>query len=136
MTYQPLPPPLRDPLPFADVPRPEVVIWFKIYCGALCVLYLGVAALSLVYFMIDPATLELSHLEAQMTGTVLLVAGLVCYGACMIPFVFQPRPWLWVYDLVVICVGMTSFCCMPVCIPLLIFWIKPEVRAYFGRTSG
>jgi hypothetical protein len=43
---------------------------------------------------------------------------------------------LWVYDLVVICVGMTSFCCMPVCIPLLIFWIKPEVRAYFGRTAG
>jgi hypothetical protein len=29
---------------------------------------------------------------------------------------------------------MTSACFLPACIPLLIYWIKPDVKAYFGRT--
>jgi hypothetical protein len=33
---------------------------------------------------------------------------------------------------VIICLGMTSACFLPVCIPLLIFWIKPETKLYFG----
>jgi hypothetical protein len=30
---------------------------------------------------------------------------------------------------------MTSVCCIPACVPLLIYWIKPETKAYFGRTA-
>jgi hypothetical protein len=42
---------------------------------------------------------------------------------------------VWVYDIVLICLGMTSVCCMPVTIPLLIFWIKPDAKAWFGRVA-
>jgi hypothetical protein len=28
---------------------------------------------------------------------------------------------------------MTSACFLPFCIPLLIFWLKPEAKHYFGR---
>ena len=46
---------------------------------------------------------------------------------------FLPRrKWVWIYDLVVICLGMTSCCTLPVCIALLIFWIRPETRQFFG----
>ncbi len=65
----------------------------------------------------------------------------IIYGAIglglAVPFtmgaILKPRPWVWIFDLVLICIGMTSPCCMPASIPLLIFWIKPETRAYFGR---
>jgi hypothetical protein len=40
---------------------------------------------------------------------------------------------LWVYDLVVICLGMTSACILPASVPLLIFWLKPEVKSHFGK---
>ncbi|MGB7159266.1 MAG: hypothetical protein WBD40_14450 [Tepidisphaeraceae bacterium] len=47
---------------------------------------------------------------------------------------FLPRrPWVWIYDLVLICLGLTSICCMPATIPLLIFWLKPEAKAWFGK---
>ena len=54
-----------------------------------------------------------------------------------IPFAIAPflgrKSWVWVYDLVLICLGMTSCACLPATIPLLIFWLKPETKAWFGR---
>ena len=47
--------------------------------------------------------------------------------------VVRPRPWVWTYDLVVICFGFTSACFFPFCIPLLIFWLKPPVKEWFGK---
>jgi hypothetical protein len=65
-------------------------------------------------------------------GAGCLLIGLALFGACLLPLILRPRPWLWTYNLVVICVGMTSACFLPFCIPLLIFWLKPEVKAHFG----
>jgi hypothetical protein len=39
---------------------------------------------------------------------------------------------VWVYDLVLICMGMTSAGCIPACVPLPIFRIKPETKRCFG----
>ena len=43
------------------------------------------------------------------------------------------NPWAWIYGMVLICIGLTSPCCLPVTIPLLIGWIKDDAKAYFGR---
>lgn len=111
---------------------PKVVRWFKVYAGFLCVLYLVTAVFSLVFFLVDPAELEMGVIEARMVGALLLVVGLVLFAGCLVPLLLRPRPWLWVYDLVVICLGMTSACFLPACIPLLIYWLKPEAKEYFG----
>jgi hypothetical protein len=65
---------------------------------------------------------------------ILLFFSIAMFGACLLPLVVQPRPWLWTYDLIVICAGMTSLCFLPASIPLLIFWMKPEIKSYFGKT--
>lgn len=52
----------------------------------------------------------------------------------VLPLVLGPWPWLWTYDLVIICLGMTSTCILPASIPLLIFWLKPETKRYFGKS--
>jgi hypothetical protein len=50
-----------------------------------------------------------------------------------VALLLPPRPWTWIYHLVIICFGMTSACCIPMCVPLVIFWLKPDTKAYFGR---
>lgn len=66
-------------------------------------------------------------------GGLLLTISLVFIVACFLPFILAPRPWLWVYNLVIICLGMTSACYLLACIPLLIFWLKPETQRYYGK---
>jgi hypothetical protein len=97
-------------------------------------LYLATAAFSLFFFLADPADTEMSTVVARITGALLLVLGLGLFGACLLPLILRPRPWLWTYDLVVICLGMTSACILPASIPLLIFWLKPEAKRYFGKS--
>jgi len=113
---------------------PKVLLWFKIYCGLLCLLYLAVAAFSLFFFFADPSDTEMSVTAARITGVLLLLVGIVLFVVCLLPLILAPRPWLWTFDLVVICLGMTSACFLPACIPLLIFWLKPDTKRYFGKS--
>jgi hypothetical protein len=125
-----------DALPPIPQP-PKVLAWYRAYSGAMAVLYLVVFAAGLgVAFMHDrlagapddpPATFWLAY------GAFIAVLGLVLGGLFVASFFLPPRPWVWIYHLGLISIGLTSPCCMPVCIPLLIFWIKPETRVYFGR---
>jgi hypothetical protein len=117
----------------SEVVRPPVIKWFRVYCWVLCVMYLAVAAFSLVFFLGDPAELEMSRMAALVAGTGILLVGLGLLVASLLPLVVRPRPWLWTYDLVIICLGMTSACFLPACIPLLIFWMKPDAKSYFGK---
>jgi len=113
---------------------PKVICWFKVYAALFAALYLACAALSLVFLILrEPVSLDMSREEALITGALMLIIGLPLCAAFILPFFLRPRPWVWVYDLVLICIGLTSPCCMPASIPLLVYWLKPEARAYFGR---
>jgi hypothetical protein len=54
------------------------------------------------------------------------------FGAA--PFL-PKRRWVWIYDLVLICLSFTG-CCIAFGIPLLIFWLKPETKAFFNMQSS
>ena len=110
------------------------MVWFNAYAGFLCLLYLLTASASLIFFFADPADIEMPAAAARGLGVVFLAMGLVLFAACLLPLMIRPRPWLWTYDLVVICLGMTSACFLPACVPLLIFWLKPETKRYFGKS--
>lgn len=114
--------------------QPSVIVWFKVYCGVLCFIYLCLAASSLFFFLAPPSELEMSPMAARITGVAVLVSGLLFFAICFVPFVVPPRPWVWVYGICLIALGMTSACFVPACVPLLIFWLKPEVKSYFGKT--
>jgi len=112
---------------------PKVLAWFKVYSALLAAVYLVLAASSLVFFLVKPSNLDTTKGGAILMGLMMLGIGLVFAAAFVLPFFLKPKPWVWIYDLVLICVGLTSPCCMPASIPLLIYWLKPEVKAYFGR---
>jgi hypothetical protein len=56
----------------------------------------------------------------------------------MIPYAMGPfvkgKSWGWVFGIVLIAIGMTSCCLWPITIPLLIQWIKPEMKRAFGQS--
>lgn len=112
---------------------PKVILCFKIYCVVLCLIYLATAAASLFFFLADPRDIEMSRTAARVVGSCFLAMGLVLFGVCLLPLILAPRPWLWTFDFVVICLGMTSACFLPVCVPLLLFWLKPDAKRYFGK---
>ena len=125
---------MQDPINYPPE-RPAVVVWLKVYCGILAFVYLLCALMSLLFFFADPVELEMAPAEAQIIGAVFLILGIVLFVVFLIPIILEPRPWLWIYDLVAICLGLTSVCCFPFSVALLIFWLKPEVKRYFGMTT-
>jgi hypothetical protein len=71
-----------------------------------------------------------------------ITAGWVIIGAAIVfsfPFmaglVLPRKPWTWMFGIVLMALGMTSICFLPFVAALLIFWIKPETQAYFGRKN-
>lgn len=112
---------------------PSAYKWFVAYCIFMALGYLTVAVMGIVFMFVEPDA-EMSAAEARIMSVVFFVVGLVFF----VPYAavpFLPRQsWVWVLGLVLICIGLSSACCLPVCIPLLIFWLKPEMKAFYGRT--
>lgn len=138
----PLPP--YGPTPYGSPPRPPggeppVWKWFRVYVGLMSVLYLAFAGMGLFMIAFGPTIAESSRNPSDafvmpFLGGVYAVLGFVFMGVFVYGLMIPRKPWAWIYGLVLICFGMTSPCCMPASIPLLIFWIKPEMKAFFGRS--
>lgn len=121
---------------------PPVVILFKIYAGLVALIYLCAMGVGIFMLVAGASVQGLEELQGDMSpivvGVIGAVMGLVVSVAYSIGVFLPRRPWGWVYGIVLIAFGMVLFgmmslCCMPLTIPLLIFWLKPEVKAYFGR---
>ena len=116
---------------------PGVLLWFKVFCGLMLLLYVlvaGVGALLLAMpeqFADPEAGFASDQSEAVILGVVYLALGLVFAVLYALPFILPRGKGTWVYNLVMICLSMTSFCCLPAAIPLLIFWIKQETRDWY-----
>jgi hypothetical protein len=112
---------------------PKVWKWYIAYCGVMALMYLIVFILAFVFLLADPRELDMGPAEAKIMGAVFAVMGLTL----LIPYAAAPflpkKPWAWIVGIVLICIGMTSACCLPAAIPLLIFWLKPENKRFFKK---
>lgn len=112
---------------------PPVIIWFRIYAAALAGLYLLCTIAGVALLLMPPDWLDSTRAEMVLMGVVFAGMGLP-FAALFAAGLFLPRkPWVWIYDIVLIAIGFGSCCILPASVALLIFWIKPETRAYFGR---
>ena len=111
---------------------PPVYKWFVVYCILMALLYLTMAVMGIVFMFIEPDR-EMSEAEARIMGALFIILGLAfCFPYAIAPFLPR-KSWVWVFGLVLICLGLSSACCLPVCIPLLIHWLKPEMKTFYGR---
>ena len=119
----------------SPTPVPPVITWYKVYCSVNAAWFLFVAVIGIL--LLAGASLFPPDQEERFAGFIFgpmyIIMDLVFMVPFIIPLFLSPKPWVWVYGIVMIAVGMTSCCCLPATIPLLIYWIRPEAQAYFGR---
>ncbi|MFY9227626.1 MAG: hypothetical protein WAQ98_33445 [Blastocatellia bacterium] len=121
-------------------PTPKVLKWYKAYCVMIGLMYLLMLGVGICLLVIDPSILgtdpsDLEKLEEiKIQSVIMVVLGLVF----AIPYSIAPflpkKPWVWVYGIVLIGITMSSCCLLPLAIPLLIYWIKPETKYWYGKT--
>jgi drug/metabolite transporter (DMT)-like permease len=98
-----------------------------LYAGTLIV---GVVFISMAEVIAseDP---DMSAHEAQIFGGLFALISLpLCVFYFAAPLLPKTR-FAWIYGIVAIAIGMTSACCLPAAIPLFIFWIKSDTKAFF-----
>jgi hypothetical protein len=126
---------MSDAPPLHDLARAQKVwTWYVVYCVAMALMYGAVALMGVVFLVLDPDELQMHEEAARGMGTAFVAMG----ALLAVPFAIAPflakTGGTWIYGLVLIAVGLTSICCWPATIPLLIYWIKPETKALFGRS--
>lgn len=134
----PPPPPLpRPPVTAPPFVEPPVLRWYRVYLGGMSAIYLGCVVLGglLLWFREEIAGWPPRDepWTIAVYGLVLVVMGLVLHTLCFAAFFLPRRPWAWIVHLVLIALGLTSCCTIPVSVPLLVSWIRPDVQAWFGR---
>jgi hypothetical protein len=107
--------------------KPQVVVWYKIFCGAIATVYLLIF-LGGIFLLSEGAHNE----EAFVNGIVCMLMGPPLAIAFGLGIFWDEKPWHWIYGIVLICFSLTSCCCFPVSIPLLIYWLKPDTKSYFN----
>lgn len=108
--------------------------WFVVYVIAmmvLCVLYAIGGAFLLLYDFDSLTAAERDELRFQ--GGILLFIGLGYLVVNAVGLFLPRKPWGWVYGLILIGFGLASCCTWPATIPLMIQWVKPEMKARFGH---
>ncbi len=69
---------------------------------------------------------EMSATEAKVIGVIFAVIGLPLAILFAAGLFWKKGQGAWVFHIVLIAIGLTSACCLPTNIPLLIFWIKAK----------
>ena len=121
--------------------RPAVINWFMTYAILMVVIYILVIGFGIFLamnpdFFVDPdarmtSNVPTSNVEAVVMGVIYAGIGVVLAAAFIVSLFTPQRFWAWIYNLVMICIGLTSCCFWPICIPLLIFWVKQDVRDWY-----
>jgi len=125
---------MNQSAPEISVNPPGVIAWYRVYCAAMALMYLLLAILFIFLISMD-LDLDMDELEFQITSIIMIVFGLPFALLYFIGCFLTHRGWHWVLGLILIALGLTSCCCLPACIPLLIFWIKPETKAWLKRND-
>ena len=122
-----------DPSSQTSTNPPLAVVWFKVYAGAMTLMYVGCFIGGLAMIFLADELPERERAELYINGIILAVMGLPLAIASGLPLFLPRKGWAWTYNIVIIAIGLTSCCCIPACVPLLIFWLKPETKEWYGK---
>lgn len=111
----------------------KTFFWYRVYCAVLTLLYLMVIALGVFLLVAQPQSREYSSQELAIAGFVYIIIGTILFFLFAVALFLPPKPYNWIVGIVMMSIGMTSCCFIPFLIPLIIYWVKPETKAFFGR---
>ena len=113
----------------------KTFFWYRVYMGFMTALYVAVTVFGglAIYLSQNVANNAREAEEFLINGIVCFIVGIPLSLAFAIGLFLPRKSWNWIVGFVYIAIGLTSCCLLPATIPLLIFWIKPETKAFFGR---
>ena len=111
----------------------KTYFWYRMYCSALVVLYLIIAITGAVAIAGSHGSNVENPRDALTGGVMMLVFGGIFAAVYLIGVILSPKPSSWILGIVLLALGMISVCFLPLTVPLLFFWMKPETQRYFGR---
>ena len=123
------PPPLKPHQ--SNKGKPEVIGWYKLFCVFMAIVYLLLIPLGV--FLLSESS---DDQEVLVNGIILVMLGPPFSIAFGLGMFLDNKPWHWIYGLVLIALSLSSCCCFPISIPLILYWLKPETKAYFERVSN
>lgn len=123
------PPPLKPRQ--SNTGKPEVIGWYKLFCIFMAIVYLLLIPLGV--FLVSQ---DYDDQEILVNGIILIMLGPPFSIAFGLGAFWDNKPWHWIYGLVLIALSLSSCCCFPISIPLILYWLKPETKAYFERESN
>ncbi|MEM7014656.1 MAG: hypothetical protein AAF585_24610, partial [Verrucomicrobiota bacterium] len=105
--------------------RPNVVLWYKVYAwlgvvGGFLISIVGVVLLFGAEIFPDDTMTAEDKMMFPIMGVVYIVMGLITTVPFFIGALTKQKSWQWTYNLVIICLGLTS-CSIVFSLPLLIF---------------
>jgi hypothetical protein len=126
-------PDMRPPAPHMRTPEPlseeeigRTVLLYRVYAGALLVVY----ALIAVLFVVLAVGSEDAEIMFQAAIVVPFTLGFSVFQAITM---WMPRKkWAWISGMVVLGFGISS-CCLPFALPLFLKWAKPGFKAAFEQ---
>ena len=126
-------PPSVGAIPTDNETGRKAFLWYRVYCGALTVLYLLFAVGGAALAILQPPLDNQSPQETLIMGAIYGALGAIFFVVFAVALFLPRKPYNWIVGIVMMAFGMTSCCFWPFLIPLLIYWVKPETKAYFGR---
>ena len=123
------PPPLKPRQ--SNTGKPEVIGWYKLFCIFMAIVYLLLIPLGV--FLVSQ---DYDDQEILVNGIILIMLGPPFSIAFGLGAFWDNKPWHWIYGLALIAISLSSCCCFPISIPLILYWLKPETKAYFERVSN
>ena len=124
-----------EPPAHVDDPRPRVIFWYRGYAAVMLLTSLALLAFAtfLGWAQTRPeVAIGASSAALHAQTIVLFLVAMACVAlyatATFMPF----KPWAWTLGLIVIALGVPGVTIV-VCLPLLLAWLKPNVKAAFCR---
>jgi hypothetical protein len=71
--------------------------------------------------------------DAFTGGVFMLFSGGIPALLFLLGVIFPPRPWSWIFGILLLVLALLSCVFAPFAVALLIFWMKRETQIYFGR---
>lgn len=113
----------------------KTFFWYRVYCAVLAFLYLLVIALGIFLLVFQPPTRQYEPEEMMIAAIAYIVIGAIFFLVFAVALFLPPKPYNWIVGIVMMAIGLTSCCFVPFVVPLLVFWLKPETKAFFGRND-
>ena len=101
--------------------QPRVVFWFKIYC-------LGLAFVSFILLLLS---FKLIFDDVQPWGASFFLSSIASLIVSILPIYLPRKDWVWIFNLTVLGISLTNLITIPVGVPLIVLYAKPEVRKFY-----